>query len=265
MNGKKLAPLALLDELNEIAAAQWRRPHGHRRKPPRRHEVARRVRNARRHAARHRASRARIALRSTARRRTTSRCSRCVTPRWSTTACGSRRCARRSTRSSPARSSASPAPSALSLFKGNVNVTSRNSPYSLYRTGSRQLQHDAATTRRTPKASSISSRCRSPCRELEGRGEHDDASAGQKMWGGRFERGPDASFYEFERSWQFDRRLLPQELALDRAWARAIAAAGILTATRGSILSRPSMKSRARAIRYSVARRLERRRRSPFR
>ncbi len=51
----------------------------------------------------------------------------------------------------------------------------------------------------------------------------------QKMWGGRFESGPDASFYEFERSWQFDRRLLPQELALDRAWARAIAAAGILS------------------------------------
>src|ERR1700734_3070946 len=51
---------------------------------------------------------------------------------------------------------------------------------------------------------------------------------GQKMWGGRFERGPDASFYEFERSWRFDRRMLPQELALDRAWARAITAAGIL-------------------------------------
>src|SRR5690242_7001680 len=54
-------------------------------------------------------------------------------------------------------------------------------------------------------------------------------SEGQKMWGGRFDRGPDASFYEFERSWKFDRRLLPYELALDRAWARAIAAAGILT------------------------------------
>jgi argininosuccinate lyase len=54
-------------------------------------------------------------------------------------------------------------------------------------------------------------------------------SAGSKMWGGRFERAPDASFYEFERSWQFDRRLLPQELALDRSWARALAAAGILT------------------------------------
>jgi argininosuccinate lyase len=55
------------------------------------------------------------------------------------------------------------------------------------------------------------------------------APEAQKMWGGRFERAPDASFYEFERSWQFDRRMLPQELALDRAWARAIAAAGILT------------------------------------
>jgi argininosuccinate lyase len=55
------------------------------------------------------------------------------------------------------------------------------------------------------------------------------AGDGQKMWGGRFERAPDASFYEFERSWHFDRRMLPQELALDRAWARAIAAAGILT------------------------------------
>jgi argininosuccinate lyase len=52
----------------------------------------------------------------------------------------------------------------------------------------------------------------------------------QKMWGGRFDRGPDASFYEFERSWSFDRRMLPQELALDRAWANAIAATGILSA-----------------------------------
>ena len=49
------------------------------------------------------------------------------------------------------------------------------------------------------------------------------------MWGGRFERAPDASFYEFERSWQFDRRFLPQELALDRAWARALVGAGVLS------------------------------------
>ena len=53
--------------------------------------------------------------------------------------------------------------------------------------------------------------------------------SGTRMWGGRFEKGPDASFYEFERSWQFDRRFLPQELALDRAWARALAKAGVLS------------------------------------
>ena len=58
-------------------------------------------------------------------------------------------------------------------------------------------------------------------------------AGGAKMWGGRFDRPPDASFYEFERSWQYDRRLLPQELALDRAWARAIAASGILTHEEG--------------------------------
>jgi argininosuccinate lyase len=62
---------------------------------------------------------------------------------------------------------------------------------------------------------------------------HPKQEKDQKMWGGRFERGPDASFYEFERSWRFDRRLLPQELALDRAWARAIAAAGILSDDEG--------------------------------
>src|SRR6204780_1360114 len=56
-----------------------------------------------------------------------------------------------------------------------------------------------------------------------------DAASQRKMWGGRFERDPDASFYEFERSWKFDRRLLPREFALDRAWARAIARSGILT------------------------------------
>ena len=62
---------------------------------------------------------------------------------------------------------------------------------------------------------------------------HRDDPGGGKMWGGRFHRAPDASFYEFERSWSFDRRLLPQEFALDRAWARTIAAAGILADEEG--------------------------------
>ena len=56
------------------------------------------------------------------------------------------------------------------------------------------------------------------------------APSEQKMWGGRFERAPNALFYEFERSWSVDRRLLPCELALDRAWARAIERIRLLTA-----------------------------------
>ncbi|MGB8593282.1 MAG: argininosuccinate lyase [Candidatus Acidiferrales bacterium] len=50
-----------------------------------------------------------------------------------------------------------------------------------------------------------------------------------KMWGGRFQAGPDSSFYEFQRSWRFDRRLLPYELSLDRAWAKGLERAGLLT------------------------------------
>jgi argininosuccinate lyase len=50
------------------------------------------------------------------------------------------------------------------------------------------------------------------------------------MWGGRFERPPDQTFYEFQRSFPFDRRLLPYELAVDHAWARALEGAGILDA-----------------------------------
>jgi len=48
------------------------------------------------------------------------------------------------------------------------------------------------------------------------------------MWRGRFEHAPDASFYEFQRSLGFDRRLLPYELAVDRAWARALGRANLL-------------------------------------
>src|SRR5256886_14484282 len=43
-----------------------------------------------------------------------------------------------------------------------------------------------------------------------------------KLWGGRFERAPDAHFDAFQRSFAFDRRLLPYEIAVDRAWAKAL-------------------------------------------
>ncbi len=51
-----------------------------------------------------------------------------------------------------------------------------------------------------------------------------------KLWGGRFERGPDETFDMFQRSFAFDRRLLPYELAVNRAWSRALVPLGILTA-----------------------------------
>jgi argininosuccinate lyase len=50
-----------------------------------------------------------------------------------------------------------------------------------------------------------------------------------KLWGGRFDRAPDEHFYQFQRSFVFDRRLLPYELAVDRVWAGALESAGILS------------------------------------
>jgi len=51
-----------------------------------------------------------------------------------------------------------------------------------------------------------------------------------KLWGGRFDRPPNEVFLEFQRSFGFDRRLLPYELAVDRAWTRELARIGIVTA-----------------------------------
>lgn len=58
---------------------------------------------------------------------------------------------------------------------------------------------------------------------LTGHGKQD-----VRLWGGRFEGSPDEVFYQFERSLSFDHRLLPYELAVDRAWAKALGGIGIL-------------------------------------
>ena len=52
-----------------------------------------------------------------------------------------------------------------------------------------------------------------------------------RLWGGRFDRPPNARFDAFQRSFPFDRRLLPYEIAVDRAWAKALEPIGIFTAT----------------------------------
>ncbi len=51
------------------------------------------------------------------------------------------------------------------------------------------------------------------------------------MWSGRFREPLDKNFEEWQRSFPFDWRLLPQEIAASKAHAKAIAAAGILTDT----------------------------------
>jgi len=50
-----------------------------------------------------------------------------------------------------------------------------------------------------------------------------------KMWSGRFREPLDRTFEQWQRSFPFDWRLLPQEVAASKAHARAIAAAGMLT------------------------------------
>jgi len=50
-----------------------------------------------------------------------------------------------------------------------------------------------------------------------------------RLWGGRFEREPNARFDVFQRSFAFDRRLLPYEIAVDRAWAKALVPINIIT------------------------------------
>ncbi len=51
-----------------------------------------------------------------------------------------------------------------------------------------------------------------------------------KMWGGRFEREPDAGFIEWSSSIGFDLRLYPYDIACTRAWAGALKAVGVLEA-----------------------------------
>jgi argininosuccinate lyase len=51
-----------------------------------------------------------------------------------------------------------------------------------------------------------------------------------KMWSGRFETPVEASFDRWQRSFPYDRRLLPYEVASSKAHAEALAQAGVLSA-----------------------------------
>ncbi|HEY7288877.1 MAG TPA: argininosuccinate lyase [Vicinamibacterales bacterium] len=49
------------------------------------------------------------------------------------------------------------------------------------------------------------------------------------LWSGRFEHAPDAAALEFGNSFRFDRRLFEDDVTGSRAWARALARAGVLS------------------------------------
>lgn len=50
-----------------------------------------------------------------------------------------------------------------------------------------------------------------------------------KMWSGRFSGGLDPEFESWQRSFPFDQRLLPQEIAASKAHAHALKSAGVLS------------------------------------
>ncbi len=57
-----------------------------------------------------------------------------------------------------------------------------------------------------------------------------------KLWGGNYSGRPDQAFWSFNRSLPFDRRLIAEEIAASRAYVRALAGAGCLSATEGETL-----------------------------
>ena len=59
-----------------------------------------------------------------------------------------------------------------------------------------------------------------------------------RLWGGNYDAGPDALFWEFNRSFPFDRRLVREEIAASRAWVRALGRCGAIRPEEATALER---------------------------
>jgi argininosuccinate lyase len=59
-----------------------------------------------------------------------------------------------------------------------------------------------------------------------------------KLWGGNYSADPDRQFWEFNRSFPFDRRLLAEEVAASRAYARALGRCGAIPPEQADALDR---------------------------
>ena len=122
----------------------------------------------------------------------------------------------------------------LSLYKGNVSVVSRQSDFSLYRTdlssftmGESYDQKDAAGFIRIL---GLPSRSRARSRAEGQAGGREVRSDEMKMWSGRFRQPLDPAFESWQRSFEFDCRLLECELEASSAHARALHLCGVLSA-----------------------------------
>ena len=140
----------------------------------------------------------------------------------------------------------------LALYKGNVDVAGRKSETSLYRPdvasftmGASYNQKDAEGFIRIlglparSRAIIHAKQMRACCFQVWGTGQERRArfaasasverGSAMKMWSGRFDQGPDAEFEQWQRSFPFDRVLLPYEVAASKAHASALAKAGVLS------------------------------------
>jgi argininosuccinate lyase len=69
-----------------------------------------------------------------------------------------------------------------------------------------------------------------------------------RLWGGNYAGGPERRFWEFNASFGFDRRLLREEVAASRAYARALGRAGAIAAADAQALDDGLAKVLERAL-----------------
>ena len=128
----------------------------------------------------------------------------------------------------------------LALYKGNVDVAGRKSESSLYRPdiasftmGASYNQKDAEGFIRIlglpARSRAIIHAKQRECREVQLKPGSEVGSGKMKMWSGRFSQAPNAEFEQWQRSFPFDRMLLPYEVAASKAHAAALAKAGVLS------------------------------------
>ena len=87
-----------------------------------------------------------------------------------------------------------------------------------------------------------------------------------KMWSGRFRQPLDPEFEKWQRSFPYDQRLLPFELAASRAHANALEHAGVLSSEELSEIAKALGEIGRRAeSEPDVSQRSGSRRRSPLR